>query len=179
MKLLWTGGFFCCMKIVIKKEKLIEKTSIIIGIILIVWGGFLFFKKDEVAQSVEVNSNYEETYEDFKNTPKPTEIKKASDKKINYLHADTIIEGKTISLKFTAGDTLLDSLTIAKNEGILFFRGKEFSGLGTMVEEINGKKAENGYSWIYYINGKEATVGVSSYILKEGDVIEWKYEKNY
>lgn len=58
------------------------------------------------------------------------------------------------------------------------FSGKEYSGLGFFVEEINGVKnnTQEGRYWIYYINGKKAQVGISSYILKPNDIIMWKYE---
>jgi hypothetical protein len=29
--------------------------------------------------------------------------------------------------------------------------------------------------WTYTVNGEVATVGASEYVLKDGDVIEWKY----
>ncbi|MDD5145376.1 MAG: DUF4430 domain-containing protein [Candidatus Pacebacteria bacterium] len=71
---------------------------------------------------------------------------------------------------------LMDLLS-AKNE--ISFAGKNSLGLGFFVEEINGIKnnpGENTY-WIYYINDKAAQVGISNYILKPNDAINWKYEK--
>lgn len=60
------------------------------------------------------------------------------------------------------------------------FNGKEYSGLGFFVEEINGvrnnKDSRENY-WIYYINGKKAEAGISNYIVKSGDEILWKYEE--
>ncbi len=53
---------------------------------------------------------------------------------------------------------------------------KEYPRMGAFVNEINGIKGKSGAYWIYYVNGKEASVGVSSYILKEGDSILWKQE---
>jgi hypothetical protein len=45
------------------------------------------------------------------------------------------------------------------------------------VEEIGGLKSDqqNGKYWIYYINGKSAKLGISTQIVKPGDLIEWKY----
>jgi hypothetical protein len=71
---------------------------------------------------------------------------------------------------------LMDLLRL-KNE--ISFQGKTASGLGFFVDEILGIKnnpSENTY-WIYYINGKAAPVGISNYVLKPNDVINWKYEK--
>ena len=48
------------------------------------------------------------------------------------------------------------------------------------MEEINGLKnnpQENKY-WIYYLNGKSAKLGISTQVVKPGDVIEWKFEKS-
>lgn len=61
-------------------------------------------------------------------------------------------------------------------KGEFSFHYKEYPGMGAFVNEINGIKGKSGAYWIYYVNGKEASVGVSSYILKEGDSILWKQE---
>lgn len=58
------------------------------------------------------------------------------------------------------------------------FSGQEYAGLGFFVDEINGVKNDasaNKY-WLYYINGENATVGISEYIVKPNDIIQWKYE---
>ncbi|MFA6423781.1 MAG: DUF4430 domain-containing protein [Candidatus Magasanikbacteria bacterium] len=55
---------------------------------------------------------------------------------------------------------------------------KEYKGVGYFLEEIDGQKNNNqtGEYWIYYINGQPAKIGISSYILKNNDLITWKYE---
>ncbi|MBI5254475.1 DUF4430 domain-containing protein [Candidatus Falkowbacteria bacterium] len=60
----------------------------------------------------------------------------------------------------------------------LNFKTKTFSGLGEFVEEINGLKndPQSGKYWMYYINGETAKLGISTQIVKPGDLIEWKYE---
>ena len=60
------------------------------------------------------------------------------------------------------------------SEGKITFEGKEYPALGFFVTEINGLKSGGGKNLMYYINGTEASLGVSSYIIKEGDSIEWK-----
>lgn len=75
--------------------------------------------------------------------------------------------------------TVYNLMISLKQRGDLDFKGKDSSGLGFFVEEINGIKnniKENTF-WIYYVNGKTANVGVSYYILKTNDIINWKYEK--
>lgn len=57
---------------------------------------------------------------------------------------------------------------------------KQFSGLGSFVDELSGLKSDSatGMYWLYYVNGTPAATGVSSYILHDGDTITWKYQKS-
>ncbi|KKP66699.1 MAG: hypothetical protein UR68_C0005G0008 [Candidatus Roizmanbacteria bacterium GW2011_GWA2_35_19] len=52
-------------------------------------------------------------------------------------------------------------------------------GVNAYVISINGieAKTENKEFWSFYVNGKMAEVGAGSYIIREGDKIEWKIEK--
>ena len=59
----------------------------------------------------------------------------------------------------------------------LTFTSTYYSGLGYLIDELNGVKNENGMYWTLYVNGKYSVVGASGYKLSEGDSIEWKYEK--
>lgn len=54
------------------------------------------------------------------------------------------------------------------------FNYKEYPTLGIFIDEINKTRGENGKYWIYFVNEKEASVGVSKYIIKDGDVIKWE-----
>ena len=57
---------------------------------------------------------------------------------------------------------------------------KEFSGMGYFVDEIDGVKTDNknGKYWIYYLNNEPAKMGISAYVLKNTDLITWKYENS-
>ncbi len=73
-----------------------------------------------------------------------------------------------------------DLMLVARDAGFLFFNGKTYSSIGLFIESING--IENNMSngdryWIYKVNGKKATMGVSKYILNSHDVVEWNYEE--
>lgn len=65
---------------------------------------------------------------------------------------------------------------------IAVVEGKEYPGMGTFVESINGVKNEGGRYWIWYIWSPEkkdwewGPVASDKYILHEGDIIKWKYE---
>jgi len=62
-------------------------------------------------------------------------------------------------------------------EGKIDFKDKTYSGMGKLIEEINGISNGDKY-WIYYVNGQKANIGISNYKIKAGDVVSWKYEKN-
>lgn len=81
-----------------------------------------------------------------------------------------------IKINLQPNTTFYDALVQAKNTGTITFSGKNYPGLGFFVTEIGTLRAGGGKNLLYYINGKQAYVGVSSYTLKDGDVIEWKLE---
>ena len=53
----------------------------------------------------------------------------------------------------------------------------ETGDYGEYIISINGKKQEDNHYWNYYINDEYASVGVSSYEIKENDVYTFKLEK--
>ena len=81
-----------------------------------------------------------------------------------------------INLSFAPETFFYDALMEASNAGNLTFEGKNYPGLGFFITDIGPLHSGNGKYLLYYINGKEATVGVSAYKLKNGDIIEWKLE---
>ncbi len=102
---------------------------------------------------------------------KPEEIKSQIDITIEINNIQYPLQ---LSEKSTPFDAMEKLITDKKITATL----KEFSGIGYFLEEINGHKNNNqtGEYWIYYINGQSAKIGISSYILKQNDVIKWKYE---
>jgi hypothetical protein len=74
-------------------------------------------------------------------------------------------------------ETLYDLMIELQNNNINFsFQGKNFPSLGFFVDEINGIKGKPGAYWLYYINNKKAETGITNYILKNGDIINWVQE---
>lgn len=105
-----------------------------------------------------------------KTIPKNTETQKNKE-------SITILAGDTTAHLLVAPNTLFyNALVEGKNADKITFSGKNYPGLGFFVTEIGTLRAGDGKNLLYYINGKEATVGVSSYTLKDGDIIEWKLE---
>ena len=81
-----------------------------------------------------------------------------------------------INIPTTTGGSLYSALTSAQQNNQITFSGKNYPGLGFFVTDIGSLHSRNGKNLIYYVNGKEATVGVSSFIPQNGDVIVWKLQ---
>lgn len=77
-------------------------------------------------------------------------------------------------LEFTSGQTLYEILLAESSKNLLEFKGKEHTGIGFFVTDIGTLHQDNGRYLMYYINGVEASYGVSKYVPKSGDLIEWK-----
>ena len=75
---------------------------------------------------------------------------------------------------------LMQALSASSKKPFIF-TAIEYPGLGQFVESINNLKndKQNGKYWIYYLNGQPAQIGISNYILKPNDLIEWKYDASF
>lgn len=94
------------------------------------------------------------------------------------IKAVMLINGFKYEAEIKAGGSVYDFMLLLKQEKKINFQGKNYSGLGFFAQEINGvKNNPAGENWVYYINGRPAQVGVSNYMIKAGDIIEWKYEE--
>jgi len=85
---------------------------------------------------------------------------------------------KEYEAKIKAESTAYDLIKKMQAAQVLKFSAKEYAGMGALIEEINGIKNDiktNNF-WMFYVNGELSPVGASSYILKNNDVISWKYE---
>lgn len=98
---------------------------------------------------------------------------------INKQDNTVVINGERIKTSVAAGASVYDLMKRLAAEGKLRFSGTNYSGLGFFIEEINGVKndARENKFWLYYVNGKEASVGISGYTLTPDDVVEWKFDK--
>lgn len=92
--------------------------------------------------------------------------------------ATITVQGKNYPLTISEYSTAYDLMISAKNQRLITLHATPYGDLGYMIDELNGLKNSSGEKkyWIYYINGKKATIGISSYVIHEGDIIEWKYE---
>ncbi len=106
-----------------------------------------------------------------------TEIKDIQNKQESIHIASIDIEGSILGGEVKDGESVYDFMDRLRSEGRISFKEKNYSGIGKFIEEINGVRGENGKYWIYYVNGKKMSLGVSSVKIKTGDVVSWKYEK--
>ncbi|HYE60165.1 MAG TPA: DUF4430 domain-containing protein, partial [Candidatus Kapabacteria bacterium] len=112
-------------------------------------------------------------------TPAPTETTSSPPLVQQTIHASLEILDDRYSLSIPPGSTVYDLMNLAAQKQYITFETKSFGAeLGYRVEEINGiaSSIKNRKYWIYYINGKKATIGISSYLIHPGDIITWKYE---
>ncbi len=85
-----------------------------------------------------------------------------------------VVGAQEIRLKIIPGQSLYQTLSLPENKGMISFFGKEYPGLGFFITDIGPLHQGNGQYLFYYVNGLEATAGISSYIPKNGDVVVWK-----
>lgn len=89
----------------------------------------------------------------------------------------TLITGATkTNLFFTEDQTLYEILNSKENAGKINFKGKDYTGIGFFVTDIGELHSGDGKDLLYYVNGIEASSGISVYKPKVGDVVEWKLE---
>ncbi len=163
----------------------IKKRYIFIGLIflLITLITVFFLEKKELQLIVPFEKNYTEV----KVVPKIDISIKESENKNNTIvipEFKTIkvalnVLGKNYDIEIKEGSSVIDVMKKLEEESInnLFsFKYSDNYSLGSFVTEINGAKGTPGKYWIYYVNGKLASVGVSNYILKDGDIINWNQE---
>ena len=66
-----------------------------------------------------------------------------------------------------------DAYTLLKQYATV--QAKHYS-FGYFVTSINGTPGNGPKYWTFYVNGKQASVGASSYITKNSDKITWKLQ---
>jgi len=88
-----------------------------------------------------------------------------------------IFDNITLANEATAFD-LLKKITAENNIELGY---KDYGGeLGVLVESINdvANNLDANEFWQYWVNDEFAQVGASSYILADGDKVEWRYAKS-
>lgn len=107
----------------------------------------------------------------FPNGQKPGDVVKP-DYKPGFIIVTQTVAGSNINEPYTQilkSATVRDLLTVTHKVDF-----KNYGSLGDFVTGIDGKTADSKHFWEFFINGKSSNVGASSYVLKNGDNIEWK-----
>jgi hypothetical protein len=154
------------------------KNKILITIIFILLLSFFIFlyKKNN---SIEQNTN---------NLDKNIIENYSSAEKVNndiFLKIDSITKKTVLEINNKKYETeTIDNISVyelmkkMENENKIFFKEKNYIGMGKFIEEINGIKSDGEKYWIYYVNNEKANVGISNYKIKSGDVVSWRLEEN-
>jgi hypothetical protein len=130
---------------------------IILFLLITLTGGLVFFLTNKKKQPVASESALAETRAD---------------------KVTMIISGASYETEAKTGSSVYDLMNTLREQKKIDFKSVDYSGLGFFVTEINGVKNDpSGKNWLYYVNGQPAQVGVTYYLVKANDVIEWKYEK--
>ena len=114
-------------------------------------------------------------------TPADTNVSSVTDTAVPSSNTFTLILNlssgqKSLKENFVAGTNLFDALKIATMREGIEMKFKEYPGMGVLVESIgSSKNGTGGKYWQFFVNGKYSNEGASSYEIKSGDVIEWKF----
>jgi hypothetical protein len=153
-----------------------NKKIIILSIIILIFLGLFFLITHKTVapdntQTNPINQN---------NLPLPNlPLTKGEEKGGGQTIATTLeINGVSYSDEITEKTNVYDFMSKLQAEGKIKFTTENYIGMGKFIDSINGIKNNNNMSWIYYVNGKEAQVGVSNYKINPGDIVSWKYEKS-
>lgn len=94
------------------------------------------------------------------------------------ISVDLEIGDVIFNLEVLPGTTAFEMMEQTKEEHALGFEFSE-SDFGIYITSINGVESstETNEYWSYYINDELGEIGISSYILQDGDLITWRYEK--
>src|SRR5665811_104022 len=115
-------------------------------------------------------------YKDIIPTQTISKIVNEVETQIENISITITVDNTILSLDFNEGTSLYEVLIEAKAKGKINFQGRKYSGLGFFVSDIGSLHQGAGKNLMYYINGEEATVGVSSYMPKDSDIISWELE---
>lgn len=87
-------------------------------------------------------------------------------------------EKKSYEAEADGKENLFDLLKKEMMRAGTEFVYQEYPGLGVMIKQIGDKQnGEDGKYWQFWVNGKFAAVGAGEYVVKPGDVVEWRFIK--
>lgn len=156
----------------IKNSQIILVSTTFLGVYILL-AGYLSILKPIDVKIEDENQVVSETVQ----VTTQTAPKALSEKVENILISFQVLD-KNYELKINEGANVFDVMKKLQDEkeNEFSFNYKEYPSMGVFIDEINGIKGDSGKYWIYYVNNTEASVSVSKYVLKSGDIINWKQE---
>jgi hypothetical protein len=153
------------------KKFIIKNKITLLALVLLAFGGIFFLTSSKIAQKNQdmVVPSVRDTTETAKTAAAVTPAKEAT----------LEINGKQYKAEITEETSVYDFMKKLKDEGKISFTEKYYVGMGKFIDSIDGISGNGSQNWIYYVNGQKALIGVSNYKINPGDVVSWKYEKNY
>jgi hypothetical protein len=167
-------------------------TKILILILIIIASATFIFSKrfsiSSIKNSEVVSSKAVEEINFAKNREESKPVKNQSTQpkanqdlkkdEPNQIEVSLKVLGKDYKTRVNIGDTVLDAMNkiASEKENNFSFKTKDYGDLGSFVSEINGVEGKPGEYWLYYLNDKKASLGISKNVLKQGDSILWKQE---
>jgi hypothetical protein len=96
------------------------------------------------------------------------------------IESDLAKPAKEFSVPWKDGQTVLDVMNAAKEQGLKFeIKGEAEKTFISNIDDIsNPAGEENPKFWLYYVNGKKANRSAGGYSINPGDVILWKFEQH-
>jgi len=145
-----------------------KKSSIVLLLIIFIIIDIIFF----YVYTIKTNFSWPEiTFENY--------AQKTGESRKTTLNIDINGDTKIFSDSLPAGSTAADLLKDINDKNDIGLKTKEFPGSGLFVDGLMGKNSDtkkNAY-WFFYVNGASSQVGVSQYVLKDADLITFKYEE--
>jgi len=86
----------------------------------------------------------------------------------------TTAENEQHSYKFTAEKNEQTAFELLQKNAEVEYDEYDF---GIMIQAINQLASNNDYYWALYVNGEYAQQGAKQTVLKQGDEVEFRYEK--
>lgn len=93
---------------------------------------------------------------------------------VNYSVEERVPQS-SYTIPVTSTGTVLEVMSAFATSSDFEFSGRNFSGLGLLIEEIEGVGNKGGFYWTLFINNELSERGVSSAHVSPGDVVEWRY----
>lgn len=92
----------------------------------------------------------------------------------NSAHVQTVTntQQQTVQISYR-GKTGTNALKLLEQNAQVTIKHYSF---GDMVTSINGTAGNGPKYWMFYVNGKLASVGAGSYVTKDSDTLTWKLQ---